>query len=461
MHSLQRFVKLLSLSAFAAGSVFAVDVASCNSTCTVCSVRENVLLQLSSGCEAIAGDVVVQDQSSSNVSDVFRVFNNIVDTGAGTGFGNLVILYSANDSTPLPAPSTYSANFVTIKEAASGGTSYTGNGTTYNLDTSAAVTSLVYTGDTTADYHDPAQLTAVLKVVSSGSALPNASVQFTLGSQSCNATTNASGVATCSAVLSQVAGNYTVTASFSGIFGADAGTSVSRPFVITLEQTTLSYTGDTVIANGATAHMSGILLEDGVTPIAGRTVKFALGTGGTAQTCNGITDATGKAVCTISPVAQPVGPGIVSDGFAGDAFYLPATASTNTVGFAFLSQGGFVIGNLNDQNGGSVTFWGSQWASNNTLSSGTAPDSFKGFADILSTEPPTCGITWASGPGSSSHPPDTVPAYMGVLVSSSVTQSGSTLLGGAIGIAVVKTDPGYAGNPGHAGTGTVVAQFCP
>jgi hypothetical protein len=349
---------------------------------------------------------------------------------------------------------------VTIKEAASGSTSYLGNGTTYSLDTAAAPTKLTYTGDTTADYHDPAQLTAALTLVATGAPIPNATVKFTLGSQSCSATTNASGVASCSLTPNQAAGNYTLTASFGGIFGSDAGTSNSLPFAITLEQTTLSYTGDTLIANGGTAHLSGVLLEDGVTPIAGRIVTFTLGTGG-VQSCNGITDATGKAACTISPVAQALGPIVASASFAGDAFYRPASASKNVLLFAFLTSGGFVIGDQSAQVGTQETFWGSQWASANQLSGGAAPDSFKGFADSLSAEPPSCGVTWTSRPGNSSKPPDSVPAYMGVLVSPSVTKSGATVGGSATKIVVVKTDAGYASDPGHAGTGTVVAQICP
>jgi hypothetical protein len=49
---------------------------------------------------------------------------------------------------------------------------------------------------------------------------------------------------------------------------------------------------------------------------------------------------------------------------------------------------------------------------------------------------------------------------MGVLVSPSVTQSGSTLSGSGIAIVVVKTDAGYDGDPGHTGAGTIVAPFC-
>jgi hypothetical protein len=49
---------------------------------------------------------------------------------------------------------------------------------------------------------------------------------------------------------------------------------------------------------------------------------------------------------------------------------------------------------------------------------------------------------------------------MGVIVSSSVTQNGSSITGTVQKIIVVKTDPGYGPNPGHPGTGKVIAIFC-
>jgi hypothetical protein len=49
---------------------------------------------------------------------------------------------------------------------------------------------------------------------------------------------------------------------------------------------------------------------------------------------------------------------------------------------------------------------------------------------------------------------------MAVMVSSSITKSGSTIAGNTRQMVIVKTDPGYASNPGHAGTGTVVAVIC-
>jgi hypothetical protein len=229
---------------------------------------------------------------------------------------------------------------------------------------------------------------------------------------------------------------------------------------VTLEQTTLTYTGDTVIANGGTATMKGVLLEDNIKPISGRTVVFTLGTGATQQTCFGVTDLNGVATCPISPVAQPLGPGVVADKFAGDAFYLPASAGAKTILFAFLTTGAMVTGDLSSTIGAGVTFWGAQWSSLNSLSGGAAPNSFKGFASSLATEPPTCGISWTTGPGNSSDPPATLPSYMGVLVSTSIGKSGPTISGDVLSIVVVQTNDGYAPNPGHGGTGTVIAQFC-
>jgi hypothetical protein len=123
--------------------------------------------------------------------------------------------------------------------------------------------------------------------------------------------------------------------------------------------------------------------------------------------------------------------------------------------------GSFVIGDLNAAIGSQVTFWGAQWAKSNSLSGGVAPASFKGFAESAMTSLPGCGAAWISDPGNSSRPPASIPPYIAVIVSSSTTKSGSAIAGNTQQVVVVKTNPGYAPNPGHAGTGTVVAVICP
>ncbi len=47
-----------------------------------------------------------------------------------------------------------------------------------------------------------------------------------------------------------------------------------------------------------------------------------------------------------------------------------------------------------------------------------------------------------------------------MIVTSSSTKSGSQISGNTVHVVVVKTNAGYDSNPGHAGTGTVVATIC-
>jgi len=49
---------------------------------------------------------------------------------------------------------------------------------------------------------------------------------------------------------------------------------------------------------------------------------------------------------------------------------------------------------------------------------------------------------------------------MGVISTDSAQKSGEQISGATPHIVVVQTNPGYAPNPGHAGTGTVVASVC-
>jgi hypothetical protein len=136
------------------------------------------------------------------------------------------------------------------------------------------------------------------------------------------------------------------------------------------------------------------------------------------------------------------------------------TATCSVVVFAFAPGGGaFVIGDGNRGVDTAVTFWGAQWWTRNSLSGGSAPAAFKGFAQ--NPPVPACGTPWSTAPGNSTPPPaGSLPAYMAVIVASSITQSGSTISGDTMHIVIVKTNAGYAPNPGHAGTGTVVAQLC-
>ncbi|HEY0515728.1 MAG TPA: hypothetical protein VGD00_01290 [Solirubrobacteraceae bacterium] len=137
-----------------------------------------------------------------------------------------------------------------------------------------------------------------------------------------------------------------------------------------------------------------------------------------------------------------------------------AVAALGAAGAA-QAQGNFVIGDQNAVPGMHVTFWGAQWWKLNSLSGGSAPPSFKGFANEVAAAAPSCGESWTTDPGNSSDPPlAPLPPLIEVLVSSSIDKSGRTISGNVTAVALVATDPGYAPNPGHAGTGTVIAVGC-
>jgi hypothetical protein len=327
-------------------------------------------------------------------------------------------------------------------------------------------TTIVYTGALTADYHDPAQLTAVLTDTTSGAPLAAQAVAFSLGSQSASASTAATGTASISIVLTQAPGPVALTASFAGDT-THQPSSTSTTFTITREQSTTTYTGPQVILQGGGGvTLRARLLEDGTTaPVpSGQTIALSLG----GQSCTGTADSTGLATCTLT-FTGTLGPQPLTATFAGDTYYLPSSDSGKSATvFAFPSGGAFVLGDRTAATAGPttpVTWWDAQWSKTNLLSGGSAPSGFKGFANnvtgLPTTSPaPACGGTWTSSGGNSPAPPGDVPSYMGVIVTSSATKSGSTVSGNLVKIVVVRTAPGYSPNPGHAGTGTIVATFC-
>ena len=168
----------------------------------------------------------------------------------------------------------------------------------------------------------------------------------------------------------------------------------------------------------------------------------------------------GRPYTTGAPITD-LGPHTLVVSACDNAGNCTTTTSKFTV-FGYAAGGNFVIGDLTAGNpvntGSSVTFWGAQWEKNDQLSGGSSPAQFKGFEDDPAK--PACGTSWTTDPGNSTPPPGSVPSYMAVIVSSGIGSSGSTISGDTPHIVIVKTDSGYAGNPGHAGTGTILGEVC-
>lgn len=328
--------------------------------------------------------------------------------------------------------------------------------------------SLTYTGATSATYHRQATLSGTLVVAGTTAPVPNTNVTFTLGSQSCTAATNLDGHASCTITIQDPSGAYTVNAAFAGNAAYNPA-SASAAFTIERAPTTLTYTGPTVVLQGASgATLSAVLLEDGATPVppdpAGQTVTLGIG----GQTCTGVVQVGGAVSCHLA-FNGALGEQPLSATFAGDAYYLPSSDTVKTaIVFALPERGAFVLGDLTVSAATpstQVTWWGDAWWSRNSLTGGTAPLSFKGFAGAVTTLPTgtpvsVCGTAFTTLPGNSTPPTKDVPSYMGVIVADSVTKSGNSIEGSWGKIVVVKTDPGFAPNAGHPGTGTVVATYC-
>jgi hypothetical protein len=210
---------------------------------------------------------------------------------------------------------------------------------------------------------------------------------------------------------------------------------------------------------GDTATVTATLTNGCGTPLQGANVTFNVTSGPNAGTTgSGTTDTNGQARFSYSSLT----PG--TDTVQASVTNPAGTITSNTVQVTWTAPfapggGAFVIGDQNSAAGSAVTFWGAQWAHLNSLSGGPAPASFKGYA--LNPTTPSCGATWSTDPGNSAPPPaGPLPKYMAVIVTSSAAKSGPTISGNTPHIVIVKTNPGYAPDPGHAYTGTVVSQVC-
>jgi uncharacterized repeat protein (TIGR01451 family) len=311
-----------------------------------------------------------------------------------------------------------------------------------------------------------------------------ASVLFTVtgaNPTSGTGTTDASGNASFT-YTGTVAGDDSITACYdkngNGTCDSDESMSaaVTKHWIIRNADLSVVKSGPAFVANGgpvtytitvtnngpATAH--NVVVADSVpASITGATATPSQGSCSGSFSCNlGDIASGGTATITIHGTVSTSSSSVANTACASSDNPDPDTgnncSTTRATVFTMGTGGGaFVVGDLSAT--GSVTFWGAQWWKLNSLSGGSAPAAFKGFASAPAS--PACGVNWTTAPGNSPPPPaGPLPALMGVIVSSSISQSGSTISGNTVHIVIVQTNPGYDANPGHAGTGTVIATYC-
>ena len=186
------------------------------------------------------------------------------------------------------------------------------------------------------NFSSPTPVSAVLTDSATNTPIPDESVTFTLnGSETCTATTDSTGTATCVITPGEPASSYTLTASFGGDtsqttpIGSDSSSST---FTVNPDTTSLTYTGPTTAVNGQPITLTGTLTTS--TPTAGtplsspQPVTLTVGSGATAQSCSALADASGNVSCTIASLDQPTSSETITAGFPGDTYDTPANATS-------------------------------------------------------------------------------------------------------------------------------------
>lgn len=423
--------------------------------------------------------------SSTDWNDQTTVSARLVDPADNTAIQGQTVSFDLgngdNCSAPTDATGTASCAITPAQKPGStvlsvgfsGGGYYNASGQIVPFTLNKEDTYVVLKFRTNGQYHDATAVSAQLLDAEDDSAIAGKTITFTLANgDTCSSDTDPTGTATCPLTPTQ-GGNQNITASFAG----DTyylGSSRTHLFVASPEETTLTYTGPTVILAGASGvTLSATMAEDGTNdsdgdggspaPVPAQLVTLSVG----SQSCIGMTDASGQVTCTIPAVTVALGPQTVSASFAGNVDYQAASSSESAIVFAFPGSGAFALGDTTvaATSTGTVTWWSNNWYLLNNLSGGTAPPAFKGFVATIglpaTTPAGACSGTWTTSGGNSATPPSTVPSYMGVIVTSHVTKPpGNVAAGSYVKIVVVKTNGGYAPGPTNSGTGTVVATFC-
>ena len=449
---------------------------------------------VTNGQPATLSGVLTTNEPSSGTDVSGRTVTFTI--GSGSSLQSCTATTNANGAATCTIPSVNQTSGTVSVSGSFGGDTY------YQSSTTPVSTVTVYTPTAltvfagASDYSDacqaPTPCQAQLTNKLTGAPIAGQPVTLKLNNtESCTGTTNATGYVTCSITPNEPAGTYTLTASFAGA-GLLLSSTGSNTYVVNHEETSIAYTGSSLAVTGMPFTMSANLTRgyaagetpDGI-PLGGKAVVMTLGSGSTAQSCTGTTDANGNASCTIGNVSggsggchQTAGSAPVSVTFAGDTYYRSAGASSTVTIAALPDAGSFVIGNVSAgtppstlpaysvSNGKQVNFWGSQlWKTNQFSDVNNAPASMKGYIDNapanLGLQPTYgCGNSWTSDPGNSSHPPSTIPVNMVVVVSSHINQSGSTESGDVKHVVVVSVAPGYGPAPGHDGYGKIIAWLC-
>lgn len=238
--------------------------------------------------------------------------------------------------------------------------------------------------------------------------------------------------------------------------------------------TSVTYSGPFSFETRRPAPLSAVLTSAGA-PVVGRTVSFVYGApDGANLPCSAITDASGRAACTIPRVPGGSTPDVnILVTFAGDSTYGRNSVFVGANEYAYINEGAFVVGDagvtpINAAIGHGVTFFSPNWRDANALTSGPQAGAFHGFQ--TSDSEPKCGGAWKVYQENFDGPiPDSLPDHIMVAVTSKVKTSVVTdaaghqrtnVQGNIAHVVIVAPDTVFPLNPSQGLTGKVITVLC-
>lgn len=230
----------------------------------------------------------------------------------------------------LDAPVSAGTQSVTIDFAEAADARFLGSSTTAPIAVAQAATTTTLQVPTSAVYGEFAELVALVSppgitgtvaFTTDGDPIPGcAVVPLTVTALGYQATCN---------TTSLEAGEHQIAAAFSGTPDYEPSIAAAQPLTVEPGPTALEYTGDTTGTIGVPATVRARLTLDGndpaTGPLAGHTVTFS----GAGDSCSAVTDASGVAECTITPVEA--GDRAVTASFTATAEYRASAAAATLV----------------------------------------------------------------------------------------------------------------------------------
>jgi len=241
--------------------------------------------------------------------------HNVATGRPGIGFDAPLIYQLANN------PTTYPHDFHDITSgtngfaAVTGWDEATGWGSPDFNNLFNNPTDITYTGPNNANHGAVITLSATLLEAGSTTPLVGSQVSFAAAAETCTATTDGSGHASCNVTVNDAPGHYSAIAVFAGD-AVHVARSQTVAFTVNNIPTTVSYTGPITGTYGVpvtlTAHLTDTSTSAG---LAGEPAHIAFG----AESCTGTTNGSGDASCAVTPLDPPAGsPYTITASFAGD-----------------------------------------------------------------------------------------------------------------------------------------------